>query len=363
MTRTEVQGEVNGKVDGEANPPDEAVRACADDLGIAVDDLVAQLPPFAADHYKSRIFYLRPRDSAVPTHVIKLDPAAAYDPEKEHRALCFAAGLFAEAGERARQLRVVSPVAWNRDPKFLVTRYQPGALSKSSFDAVTSRRPSRESIAEARRQARLIGQWLAVFRQLGVRDGGGIAAADLIAELSSLARDTGMQLRKERAFRDVGKCLERYLPLLDEAAQRELERSYPSRGDARPKNFLAGPDGSLYALDMEGFGYGSLHQDLACMHHSFETEGIRMRAVNQRSVLLWNDFLDECLQPDSSPALALLGYLRFLLGRLQMTSREAGGRSLGRRARDLAWTWNRLRWLAGLSGDLETDVAYFRMQV
>ena len=154
-----------------------------------------------------------------------------------------------------------------------------------------------------------------------------------------------------------------YFDQLSEDDRSRMICTYPSRGDARPKNFLVDMQGHFYALDMEGFGYGPMEHDLSCLHHALEYDGVRSPGAARRASELWTEFWDMYMSLGNSPALALLGYLYFLLGSIIKFSGRAPSSGWKRRLRTSIWIDNRLRWLDRLTGDLTSDTEHMRCRI
>jgi hypothetical protein len=311
-----------------SRPPRAAIEICARDLAVDEADVAVLPRARRREHYKSDIFYIAVRGSEEPRYVVKVD-IATYDAEHELRALEFAARILGQTEERAEGgLGVVRPVGCGSDPSFLVTRHQPGVLAQQAID-------------------RAVLRW---------RGAGGLDAAAYFDELRVRAADcadTGLIAGKAMSLL-LGRIEEHLRQLGDEDVARMLRR-YPNRGDARPKNFLVGDDGVLYAFDMEGFGFGPMEHDISCLHHTLEYDGVRSPAAARRASAVWGTFWNEYLQHGSSPPFALLGYVYFLLDRMQKSARLAQNAGLARRLRTRVWLHNRLGWLARLSGDLNKD--------
>ena len=338
--------------------PEKALQACAEDLGVAAADLQALAAASRANHYKSQIFYVGRRGVGTPDHVVKVDASRDYDPQHEMEALAFAARVIG-SGEFADLLGVVQPVACGSDPSFLCTRHQPGELAQIAFDATVLGWRSPRPVERARSHARLIARWLASFRSLAAVQDGGLSPADYLTQIQDMAGKVRSQLGAARAMDAVEAHVQSYVEQLGEEDRTRLVRRYPNRGDARPKNFLAGSDGVFYALDMEGFGYGPLEHDLSCLHHYLEYGGVRSSTAAGRAAKLWAEFWDEYMALGNSPTFALLGYVHYLLERIPKA--QSGG--WRRRLRSAIWIRNRLRWLARLSGDLRADARQMRTDV
>jgi hypothetical protein len=339
-----------------SRPPRAAIEICARDLAVDEADVAVLPRARRREHYKSDIFYIAVRGSEEPRYVVKVD-IATYDAEHELRALEFAARILGQTEERAEGgLGVVRPVGCGSDPSFLVTRHQPGVLAQQAIDRAVLRWRGARPIAEAHSHARHMARWIGEFRARGVEAGGGLDAAAYFDELRVRAADcadTGLIAGKAMSLL-LGRIEEHLRQLGDEDVARMLRR-YPNRGDARPKNFLVGDDGVLYAFDMEGFGFGPMEHDISCLHHTLEYDGVRSPAAARRASAVWGTFWNEYLQHGSSPPFALLGYVYFLLDRMQKSARLAQNAGLARRLRTRVWLHNRLGWLARLSGDLNKD--------
>lgn len=257
----------------------------------------------------------------------------------------------------------MEPVGWGLDPGFLVTRYQHGELVHRTIDRAVTGWNARRSLEGACAEARHMARWLGVFRTRGTRSSGGLTPAAYLEEMQGRAAEVGSLTASDPAMTDLIRVVESHLERLDDADVARMSREYPSRGDARPKNFLMGVDGVLYALDMEGFGYGPMEHDISCMHHALEYDGVRTRAAARRAAVVWRAFWDEYARHGGSAPFALLGYLYFLLDLMTRTTGFAARSRLPRRLVLNAWLRNRLRWLSGLSGSLEADVRYLSEHV
>jgi hypothetical protein len=316
-----------------------------------------------AQHYRSQIFYVGARGSTSPLYVVKLD-SDPYSPSHEQEALEFAARLLGETpAESTAGLGAVQPLGWGTDPNFLVTRYQAGELAQTIIDraVIGWRRP--RPVEEAHAQARQMARWLGEFRARGARAGGGLDPSAYLDEIRERTRAVKSVLDADDEMDRQLRHVERYLKQLGDEDIARMSREYPNRGDARPKNFLVGDGGVLYALDMEGFGFGPMEHDISCMHHAFEYDGIRTAAAGRRASVLWQTFWNEYVQHGSSASFALLGYLYFLLERMQKSAELASGSGIRRRVELRVWLRNRFAWLSRLTGDLEADAQCMRNNV
>jgi hypothetical protein len=347
----------------ESRLPPEALEICAADL--AREDADVQVLPGTknARHYKSQIFYIGAQGSTTPLYVVKLD-SPPYSPEHEQHALEFAAKLLGEiSADSTTGLGVVQPLGWGIDPNFLVTRYQPGELAQTIVDrAVTGwRRP--RPLEEAHARAKQMARWLGVFRARAARAEGGLEPSAYLEEIRERAGALKSALSAGDEMDHLLECVESYMNRLADADIARMSRQYPNRGDARPKNFLVGDDSVLYALDMEGFGFGPMEHDISCMHHAFEYDGVRTAAAGRRASALWQSFWDEYAEHGSSEAFALLGYLYFLLERMRKSARLASRSGPRRRVELSVWLRNRRGWLSRLTGDLDADARRMRSEV
>ena len=337
-------------------PPRAALEFCAADLGRDPADLRLFPWPARGVFYKSDIFYVGPRDAPTPALVIKVD-SGAYDPAHEMAGLQDAARLLApRAGEPDARLGVVQPVGWGRDPRFLVTRYQPGVLTQTAIQRAVLKCFGPRPVEAAQTQMRHIARWLGELRRRGTRDDGGLGPETYRAEMAQ--RTAALAERTGQSLGELTGVVEGYLSQLGEDDLLRLGRSYPSRGDARPKNFLLGEDGVLYGFDMEGFGSGPMEHDASCLHHSLENDGVFPPGGRKRALTLWQCFWNEYERYGSSRSFWLLGYLYFLLPRMAEAAGTAPGTSAGRRLRNAFWVRDRLRWLRALTGDLAEDAAF-----
>jgi hypothetical protein len=319
--------------------------------------------PADSQHYKSQIFYVRARGAALPAFVVKQD-SDPYSPAHEQEALEFAARVLAADGaESTRDLSVVKPLGWGTSPNFLVTRYQPGELAQLTVDrAVLGWRPSRPT-EEARVLMTQLARWLGVFRARGAREGGGLDASGYLDVMRERADALRSEMNVDDELNLLLRTVEVYVKRLDDSDLARMGREYPNRGDARPKNFLAGADGVLYGLDMEGFGFGPMEHDLSCMHHALEYDGVRTPGAGRRASMLWQCFFEEYARYGSSESFALLGYLYFLLDKMRKSARQASRAGLRRKLELKVWLRNRLAWMSKLSGDLEVDAQFMRTSV
>jgi hypothetical protein len=344
---------------GKLRLPPKAIEICAADFAREKSEIRILHGTVNAKHYKSHIFYVGARGSAAPLYVVKVD-SDPYSPAHEQGALEFATRLLdGTTAESTDDLGVVQPLGWGSDPNFLVTRYQPGELAQVIIDrAVIGWRRSRP-FEEAHAQARQMARWLGVFRARGAREGGGLDPFSYLDEIRE--RTSALNAGNEMDY--LLRHVEGYLNRLEEADVARMSREYPARGDARPKNFLVGDDGVLYALDMEGFGFGPMEHDISCMHHALEYEGVRTAAAGRRASVVWQVFLDEYVEHGSSVSFALLGYLYFLLDRMRKSAQLMSTSGPRRRVELRVWLRNRLAWISRLTGDLNADADRMRSSV
>jgi hypothetical protein len=355
---TEPFSEPNAKL-----PPKLAIEICAVDLGVAPSDVHVLPRASSGILYKSKIFYIGSKGSETPRYVVKVD-SGAYDPEQEQRGFEYATSALERGPDKlVGQLGVVRPLGWGEDPNFLVTRYQPGELANEAIDDAILRGKSPERIAQAHANARLLARWIGVFRTAGAEPGGGLEPAAYLEEVReravALARVAG---RKGRLDRVVGH-LERDLEQLGPEDLERMRCRYPIRGDARPKNFMVGTDAALYALDMEGFGFGPMEHDVSCLHHALEYDAWRLPAAARRADALWEVFWNEYMQHDGSPSLVLLGYVYFLLERMRKTIELDASAGWKRKLRTRVWLRSRFAWLSRLNGKLADDLEHMRQKV
>jgi len=198
---------------------------------------------------------------------------------------------------------------------------------------------------------------------LAVRPGGGLTPREYLEAMGERAGVLSALLGAGKEMDLLLGRVESLLEQLDEEDVARMARQYPNRGDARPKNFLVGEDGTLYAFDMEAFGFGPMEHDAACVHHALEYDGVRTPGAGRRATALWVSFLDEYLAQGSSGPFVLLGYLYFVLERMRATRQLSNGAGPKRKLRTRIWLRNRLTWLGDLRGDLEADVAHMRQRV
>ncbi len=340
--------------------PPEAIEICAADLDCREADMQVLPRRFKTRHYKSMIFYVATRGAPDPLYVVKVD-SDPYSPAHEQKALEFATGLLSEiTSDSTADLGVVQPLGWGTGPNFLVTRYQPGELTRTIIDRAVLGWHRSRPVEEARGQARHIARWLGVFRARGARADGGLDPFTYLDKIRERAGALKSALGAADELEHLVRHVERYVRRLGDADVARMHREYPTRGDARPKNFLMGVDGVLYALDMEGFGFGPMEHDVSCMHHALEYDGVRTAAAGRRASELWQTFWDEYTLHGSSASFALLAYLYFLLERMRKSAQLASSSGLRRRIELRVWLRNRLAWLSRLTGDLDADAERMR---
>ncbi len=337
------------------------MQLCADDLQVSRHELSILPRPATASHYSSEIFLVAPRGTRVPTHVVKSDNLGIYDPQHEFEALKLGAKLLTSRESAA--CGVVHAVGYGSDPKYLVTRYQEGEILQAAFDAALRGRLGVEGLAEVRRHARLIAQWLSAFHRSGERRDGGMEPDQWVSLIAGLAGEVGRRFGGRRMLSTLVAACRRYPKQLAPDERSRLQGSRPNRGDARPKNFILGPDSVLYGFDMEGFGFNPLDNDCACMHHSLELDALRTPATTRRASEIWVEFSDAYVGSGNSLALVLMGYVHFVLDRAMKADERWAQQGWRRRVRDEFWIRERLRWLSHLKGDLMEDSKLFRVHI
>jgi hypothetical protein len=348
---------------------EEALALCARDAGVDRQRLRVLR---VARHYKSRQVYVSAGEPT-PSHVIKLNDMA-WSPEREHagyayleRAVANASGA---AGERDARLGAIRPVGFSEDPAFLVTAFQPGLGVRPVFDAATGWRSSAAVARAAEARARDIAAWSARTRAWEPEHRGGRGPDRLIEDLRRHVAEIALHLGRRAGSRAAGAIgtAERMIAAMSPAEREPLCWRFATHGDLAPQNFLVGPDGRIYALDLENFQLRDLHLDLSMFRSRLETYALRGPIPRRRARDIWTAFLDEtrkCAARESE-AFRVLAYLQRLLAHLawlrdpEYLARQRPDPSPANRLRQWLWLRNRLAWLHDLPDDPAEAIRHYQ---
>ena len=167
-----------------------------------------------------------------------------------------------------------------------------------------------------------------------------------------------------RSLETLGRLLEQS----EEANAGRMALEFPTHGDLASQNFRRGPDGMLFALDLEGFQFSPYNLDLAKFRMRLERYLFRGPFARSRATRLWQRFADAFEDSGEGEAFPLLCYARWLLAHLAWlrdpnTGTTAAGSSLSTRLQSGLWAQNRLRWLSQLPDQLPQALRYFRQRL
>jgi len=359
---------------------EEALRHCARHLGTSKAELQVRKGAPTTEHYASDIYFVSRRSEPdSPTHVIKVG-LDTWDPEHEFEALKFAAralsvvpGMTPETNPATTPkttpettetgLGVVEAVAFGCAPNFLVTTYQQGVSLQPYLTKSIRGWPLNRPTEQARRQCRALARWVAAFRAAETRADGGLRPADYLEMNLQHVAEIRRAVATAASIERLQRTLEGYMAQLTDDDRLRMSRSYPIRGDCRPKNFLVDEGGTLYGLDMEGFGFGPMEHDLSCMRSAIEMDAVRSPLCARRAQPLWGEFWDTYMQLGNSPRFALLGYLHFLLPTIPKRVRASQASGLRTKILNTLWVRSRLSWLRALTGDLGVDAELLRRRI
>lgn len=340
--------------------PREAFALCARDAGVEVDRVRVMR---VESHYKSRQLYLGIGDDGT-SHVIKLS-LMAWDPKREYEGYRYLESALAadgrDAGGDVPRLGAIRAVGFGTEPAFLVTAFQAGRSARPEFDAGTAWRAAPARVRSAAERARGIAAWSSRTRHWNPRRQGGPGADALLGALERHVEEILRHLGG-RAGRDAGRALplaERLVAGLNRDDSERLHWRFAHHGDLAPQNFRLGPDGVLYALDLENFGFEALHRDLSMFRSRLETYALRGSLPRRHAGAIWRAFLDETRkrERETSDAWRVLAHLQRLLAHLawlrnpEYLARQRPDRPLANRLRQHLWLRSRLAWLRDLPED------------
>jgi hypothetical protein len=265
-----------------------------------------------------------------------------------------------EHGPVGDEFGTIRPVGFELSPRrYLVTTYQPGQpldfllkkAIKGGFD-----------LAEVLRYSRLLGQWLAAFKQSGSREPEtnelGIAITKTAELLATISGNNPCLLPNRSAL----VALPSELLLCCEGASLAAR---PAHGDMGAQNFILGDKGIIYPIDFSAFGFRVLDNDVALYRIRLEKAVIfGGQAARDRAGDIWQAFWDAYIESGESPYFCLLSYLHKLAGMLLLNplklSAGKSPRAIGRSLRDHCWRKRRFRWLAEIPGEKSSQIEYMR---
>ncbi|MGH0032165.1 MAG: hypothetical protein ACQGVC_20435 [Myxococcota bacterium] len=346
-----------------------ALALCAQDAGTSLESVRVLR---REGHYKSRQLYVS-TGGREPTHVVKLNDMA-WRPEREYEGYRFLCRAFADArtdaGRDGPRVGAIRPVGYGALPDFLVTAYQPGRSVRPDFDAGVGLRAGAEARWIASERARSLAAWSARVRRFEPQREGGPDAVGLIDDLvrHRLEIRAHVGARAASAAAAGVALAERLLEGLSPEEHERLSWRFATHGDLAPQNFHLGPDGTLYALDLENFAFMPHHRDLCMFRARLEAYALRGPLPRRHATAIWRAYLDETHKqaPEETDALLVIAYLQRLLSHIAwMRNPEylAGDRAAAswpNRIRQRLWMGGRLAWLRRLPGDPARAAERFR---
>lgn len=346
-----------------------AIRLCAEDAAVPADAIRAL---GSMEGWASRLVLMGAgRDPDAARYVVKTERThvpTRWAPDNEMAGLSFVA-----ARVRVRGFGAIEPIGYGMEPRFLVTRYQPGTSVCPIFHAALLGFRRGRHFELACELAEAMALWLAALRDAEVRDGEGLSIEDYLASCRARIEEIA---RLDATASSLARKVERLAANISTADRQHLGCAYPYHGDLLPHNLLRDASGVLYTLDLDGFGFGPLDHDLAAARMCFEQ--FREAGVfgGWRHLAIWQRFLDMYLAAGSSPAFALLCYLHGLLARMAkpMWRPPVVTSSMWQLARRMCfltrwrlhyrpWLRGRIAWLRDLPAELERAEEYFRARL
>ncbi len=321
--------------------PREALDACAAAAGVATGALRCQRLIHVG---KSVLVHVVARPDLGAGYVVKFpsDDKAQEDwcPANEYEGFNCAYERLSDQDE----FGAIQPVGLGRDPKFLVTEYCPGTSALGLFDSAVASRSGR-GMRQAAETAFRMGRWLRCFRGAPVE-----AEPGQLEPWRQTMRDLAEMLVGAVTERDADRVRTTRESALDAIRQNCTNGEYrPARGDLAPQNFQIGPDGKLYALDFEGFGWDAVERDAVAFRIRMERYGTAGAVARQRATEFWQSFCKGYLvEFDRAEAALTLAYLAGLAQRLTRFAaappRHHSALDRLRRTRP-NWGEQRLEWL------------------
>lgn len=327
------------------------VDCCQRDIRCAPSQSVDTLREMR--HYKTRILYFTIRTGSVARKYVAKLPLSesdhdSWDPRREYEALV----SLSRTSHGSDSWRVPEPMGFGVEPRFLVTRYaagtcmrvlaEPGmrlwAREKDTVTTVVLCRRAGECLRSMRRltaqrqdPAESVEDSILAFCDARL---GEVARFYRPPYVASLCTKVGRQLNRLFAPRLTG-CKEL------------LAYHYGWHGDFSLQNFLVDGRSPLTLLDLEGFGFSRLNQDVATFRFRLEHLRLRPTFSNHRLTRCWQAFC-ECFG-DTEPERAhlMISYAYKLLAHVAWLPNPQRRRSESarERVRNRLWARSRFAWL------------------
>ena len=297
-----------------------------------------------------------------PSYVIKIKSThGGWSGKREYEGLKHLATVFG-AGRSGGHLRLgaITPMGYLLEPPTLVTRFQPGANMRRTFDKAILRRRSVAELSEARNYARALAAWLLALRSSGVKHGGGFTPEVFLATCHQQLEKIRGSARARRCGAVIVDRMTPYLNALGNEDREVLRDSHPVHGDFSPQNFLV-DEGVLYALDVGRFCYYPVNGDAATFRVQLERYVLRSPFARGHAQAIWHEFWDALHPEGAARRHTLLSYLfRVLVILAAETTNSERSQRIRVRLRNALWFRNRLDWCRELDGRLDVDCQYLR---
>jgi len=334
----------------------EAVEFCAQSLGVAVEKLKVSSLGAGTRHYHSQVYFIglnSPKEP--PQFVLKFRVDGIWNPQAEFEGLCKAWRIL-KGGEPGNRYSVVQPVYYGAQPACLVTQYQPGISLEPIFTRAI-RQQHRPSIRLSEEYCRGIADWITLLQtETRVQE-----ADQIIGQWKDSIQTIGQEIeRRVPKLKGIVARILNYELQLTPSHLDEIEFARAQRGDCRPANFLS-HDGEMVGFDLEGFGYDSMSLDTVAMRNYFVFESAGNRRRREVAQLLWGAYIERIIvnkQLSAELALILLGYLKWLISELLDRISRGHEWNIRRVYFNRNWIKDRLNWILGLSGSIDTDTKY-----
>jgi len=305
-------------------------------------------------NYKSSTFYVGYEGDA-PEYAIKIEEQGAlsrWNPQREMQGLEFAMRALRGSGHTA-----IVPVGYSLRPNLLVTRYQEGRLLRPIFDRGITGWWRRKQLDDASTRAEDIAEWLRVFRSSGTSVKDGMGAARLWENCRGRANELNESVGPSVRMNELLRKVRHYLEVCPNTVLSELENAKAVHGDLAPQNFIVVPSGKLCALDLEGFHFSPLEEDMCSFRERMVNYSLRGMCARRRAQLVWQAFAESY----NMPVLGFLSYVHRLMAKLAFRhvhpERRRGPFKTGIRMK--LWARSRFEWLSELPYELEPAVKQF----